>query len=73
MGILRVGVPVAVAVPVSSVSAYKKLATQVEGLVCLAVPEHFFGIGRWYRSFPAVTDDEICTLLRQTELAAIRR
>lgn len=60
-----------VAVPVASVSACKQLATQVDALVCLSIPERFFGISRWYRNFPTVTEEEICTLLRQTEPAAI--
>lgn len=60
-----------VAVPVAAVSACKQLATQVDALVCLFIPERFFGIGCWYGSFPTVTDDEICTLLQQTEPAAI--
>ena len=60
-----------VAVPVAAVSACKQLATQVDALVCLFIPEHFFGIGHWYHSFPTVTDEEICTLLQQTEPAAI--
>lgn len=59
-----------VAVPVASVSACKQLATQIDALVCLFTPEHFFGISRWYGSFPAVTDEEICALLKQTELVA---
>lgn len=60
-----------VAVPVAAVSACKRLATRVDALVCLFIPEHFFGVGRWYGSFPTVTDDEICTLLQQSEPAAI--
>jgi putative phosphoribosyl transferase len=59
-----------VAVPVASVSACKKLAMQVDALVCLYIPERFFGIGRWYHNFPSVTNEEVCSLLGQTEPVA---
>lgn len=61
-----------VAVPVASVSACKKLAAQVDALICLLIPERFLGMGCWYRNFPAVTDEEICALLRQIEPVANR-
>lgn len=56
-----------VAVPVASSSACKKLRTVADAVVCLRVPERFYSLGCWYRHFPAVTDEEICTLLKRAK------
>lgn len=57
-----------VAVPVASPDAADRLRTEVDELVCLAVPELFFAVGEWYRDFPQVEDHEV-----QAQLAESRR
>lgn len=59
-----------VAVPVASSSACKKLRIVADAVACLQVPERFYSVGRWYRHFPAVTDEEICTLLKRARLVS---
>ncbi|WP_462330863.1 phosphoribosyltransferase [Thiohalocapsa halophila] len=52
-----------VAVPVASSDALDLLEPTVDHLVCLATPEPFFGVGRWYAAFPQTSDDEVRNLL----------
>ena len=59
-----------VAVPVASSSACKKLRSVADAVACLQVPERFSSVGSWYRHFPAVTDEEICTLLKRARLVS---
>jgi putative phosphoribosyl transferase len=54
---------VIVAVPVASIEAVELLEPTVDGLVCLATPEPFLGVGRWYRAFAQTTDAEVRALL----------
>lgn len=56
-----------VAVPVASASACEKLATEVDALVCLYVPQHFYHVGLSYRYFPEVTEDEVRTPVSKKE------
>lgn len=50
---------IAVAVPVASRTACEELCDLVDEVICLAVPEPFDGVGRWYVAFPQTTDDEV--------------
>lgn len=59
-----------VGIPVASASACQKLHTVADAVVCLKVPERFYSVGCWYRHFPAVTDEEICTLLKRAKSAS---
>lgn len=55
-----------VAVPVGSAEACDRLRAEV---VCLATPEPFLGVGRWYRDFRQVDDAEVCSLLARNRQA----
>jgi predicted phosphoribosyltransferase len=35
----------------------------VDEIVCLATPEPFWGVGRWYQDFDQTTDAEVRELL----------
>lgn len=59
-----------VGVPVASASACQKPHTVADALVCLKVPERFYCVGCWYRHLPAVTDEEISTLLKRAKSAS---
>jgi putative phosphoribosyl transferase len=61
---------IVVAVPVASASAYQKLRTVADAVICLHVPARFYSVGCWYRHFPAVTDAEICSLLKRARSAS---
>lgn len=54
---------VVVAVPVGRRQAVQRLRGAADRVVCLASPEPFGSIGRWYRDFFQVSDAEVCRLL----------
>ncbi len=56
---------VLVAVPVGSEQAIALLEREVDGIVCLTVPAHLYGVGMWYRDFAPVGDEEVVALLAQ--------
>lgn len=47
-----------IAVPVASKSAVRKLATEVDDVIALLVPENFYGVGAFYEDFTQVDDEE---------------
>lgn len=47
------------AVPVGPPSTITWLATQVDEMVCLLMPEPFFAVGTWYRDFGETTDEQV--------------
>jgi putative phosphoribosyl transferase len=51
------------AVPVAARESADLVRRDVDALVCLAQPEPFYGVGRWYRRFPQLTDDDVRTIL----------
>jgi putative phosphoribosyl transferase len=51
------------AVPVATVAARDALLGEVDELTCLATPAHFGVVGRWYQSFPQISDAEVRGLL----------
>jgi predicted phosphoribosyltransferase len=53
------------AVPVAPAASISRLRDEVDRIVCLSTPEHFLAVGRWYRRFDQVTDEEVKALLRQ--------
>jgi predicted phosphoribosyltransferase len=55
---------VVVAVPVAPPSVCQSLAREVDLMVCLRTPEPFLAVGRWYRDFSEVSDDDVRELLR---------
>lgn len=56
---------IVVAVPVASDSAYSMLQEMTDEVVCLDIPEPFFGVGRFYHDFSQTSDDEVKALLEQ--------
>ena len=52
-----------VAVPVASVSAVDRLAPRVTQVIALVIDPAFMAVGRYYRSFPQTTDEEVRNLL----------
>jgi predicted phosphoribosyltransferase len=53
------------AVPVAPRSTTEDLQAMVDDLICVIVPEPFFGVGYWYEDFRQTTDEEVRRLLRQ--------
>jgi len=52
-----------VAVPVAPPDTVALLREIVDEIVCLATPEPFWGVGRWYQDFDQTTDAEVRELL----------
>ncbi|HYW91415.1 MAG TPA: phosphoribosyltransferase [Gammaproteobacteria bacterium] len=50
---------VIVAVPVAPAEAVARLREEADEVVCLATPEPFLAVGRWYRDFGQTSDAEV--------------
>ena len=54
-----------VAAPVAARETCESFKTDVDATcVCVMSPEPFGGVGRWYRDFSQITDEEVCYLLK---------
>jgi predicted phosphoribosyltransferase len=62
---------VVIAVPVSSVDAYRHLKGLVSECICLAMPDPFYAVGAWYDDFAQVTDEEVTRLLAKSHPVAV--
>jgi putative phosphoribosyl transferase len=58
-------VRIVVAVPVAAAEAFDAIRSEVDEIVCVATPEPFYGVSRWYEDFPQITDDEVRILLEE--------
>jgi putative phosphoribosyl transferase len=56
---------IVVAVPVAPPQIRQQLKREVDEVVCLLTPEHFYAIGPWYNDFSPTTDAEVSNLLQQ--------
>jgi putative phosphoribosyl transferase len=56
---------IVVAVPVGPSSTCAELLAEADEVVCAAIPEAFGGVGRWYRDFRQITDEEVRELLER--------
>jgi predicted phosphoribosyltransferase len=52
-----------VAVPVAASETCEALREEADEVTCLALPEPFLGVGRWYANFPQTSDAEVRELL----------
>jgi len=52
-----------VAVPVAPAETLKKIQLVADEVVCLLVPEKFYGVGQFYEDFSEVTDDQVVRML----------
>lgn len=52
-----------VAVPVGAVSTCGKIEKEADELICLHMPEPFYGVGQWYGNFSQTSDNEVLALL----------
>jgi putative phosphoribosyl transferase len=56
---------IVVAVPVATSQAVAKIRKQVDELICLYIPEPFYGVGLHYMNFNQVEDEEVIRLLKE--------
>jgi putative phosphoribosyl transferase len=54
---------IVIAVPVAPASTCSQLQFDVDELVCLEMPEPFYGVGQFYDDFSQVSDEEVKELL----------
>jgi putative phosphoribosyl transferase len=58
------------AVPACALDAANRLREEADEVVCLLAPALFYGVGRWYRDFSQVSDQEVVATLREFDHAA---
>ena len=58
-----------VAVPVAPAPVCKRLAYEVDEMVCVATPEPFGAVGQFYDDFSQVEDEEVVELLARNQWA----
>jgi predicted phosphoribosyltransferase len=63
---------IVVAVPVAPPTTAREMRRIVDDLVCVATPEPFYSVGRFYESFDQTTDAEVRELLRRSAAAPVR-
>lgn len=56
---------VIVAVPVGSSEACRRVKSEADECICLAVPEEFYAVGEWYADFNQVTDGQVHAMLKR--------
>jgi predicted phosphoribosyltransferase len=56
---------VIVAVPVASDNAVGRLTRVADKVIALVIDPEFDAVGRYYRSFPQTTDEEVEAILRR--------
>lgn len=54
-----------VALPVASKEALQKVKEHADDVICLLVPEIFYGVGQFYMNFHQVDDDQAIALLHE--------
>lgn len=62
---------IVVAVPVAPPTTAREMRWIVDDLVCVATPEPFYSVGRFYESFDQTTDAEVRELLRRSAAAPV--
>lgn len=54
---------IVVATPVAPQRTFNRLGHEVDELVCVEMPEPFYGVGQFYHDFSQVSDEEVIELL----------
>jgi predicted phosphoribosyltransferase/dienelactone hydrolase len=61
---------VVLAAPVAAAETARELRSVVDELVCVATPQDFGAVGRFYRDFSQTSDDEVASLLATARTAS---
>jgi putative phosphoribosyl transferase len=56
------------AIPVGSEETIKRLANEVDEMVCLRTPRFFAAVGQFYERFDPVEDDDVIRILSNTQV-----
>lgn len=60
-----------VAIPVCENSQIAEIRPEVSDIICLESPSNFESVGKWYRNFDPVSDDEVITYLTNAKLYSV--
>ncbi|MCP4309015.1 MAG: phosphoribosyltransferase [bacterium] len=52
-------------VPVGPADSVRRIADEVDAMVCPLQPKWFWAVGEWYESFSQTTDEEVVTVLTE--------
>ncbi len=63
---------IVLATPVAPASTCRRLRNEVDGIVCVHMPEAFHAIGQFYADFLPTLDEEVCALLEEARPAPAR-
>jgi putative phosphoribosyl transferase len=58
---------IVVAAPVAASDTCEQFEGIADEVVCLATPEPFLGVGRWYENFSQTSDEEVRALLQRSK------
>jgi len=61
-----------VALPVGPDDTLRRLAEDVDELICLRAPSYFQAVGQFYRDFSQTTDEEVLTALQRAHQEQVR-
>jgi putative phosphoribosyl transferase len=64
---------VVVAIPVAPQATCYRLLREVDQLVCVEMPEPFYGVGHFYEDFSQVSDEEVNELLERASRTRIEK
>jgi putative phosphoribosyl transferase len=64
---------IVLATPVAPRSTCNRLRPEVNELVCLAMPEPFYGVGQFYDDFSQVSDEEVMDLMDRASQQRVER
>ena len=56
-----------IAVPVAPKEIIKKLKTMVDVIKCLHIPEDFYAVGQFYKSFGQTSDQEVINIMEEID------
>lgn len=57
---------IVVAVPVAAKDTVRDIANFVDEIICVSTPEPFIAVGKWYKDFNQVCDEEVHRLLKKS-------
>lgn len=58
---------IVLAIPVAPNNFLKTIASEVDEIICLEMPESFIAVGQAYKNFTQTSDDEVMRLMRESE------
>lgn len=64
---------IVVAAPTVAPTTFAEIERVADEMVAVIVPEHFRGVGQWYEDFSQTTDEEVCEILKRSNMQSHER